>query len=83
MVCAGRNDDEINARAAAIGREVDELRRNGATGTAVEVAQRLRLYGATGATTIYLQILDLGDLDHLRFIAEEVAPLLGSSAEPA
>ncbi len=82
-VCAGRNDDEISARAAAMGREVGELRRNGATGTAVEVARRLRLYGTTGATTVYLQILDLGDLDHLRFIAEEVAPLLEESAETA
>jgi F420-dependent oxidoreductase-like protein len=83
VVCAGRNDDEINARAAVIGREVDELRRNGATGTAVEVAERLRFYGAMGATTIYLQILDLGDLDHLRYIADEVVPLLAHAAEPA
>ena len=83
VVCAGRNDDEINARAAAIGREVDELRLKGATGTAAEVAQQLSSYVATGATTIYLQILDLGDLDHLRFIAEQVAPLLGDSGEPA
>jgi len=82
VVCAGRNDNAIAARAAAIGREVDELRRNGATGTAAEVAERLRLYGATGATTIYLQILDLSDLDHLRFIAEEVAPLLGEAGKP-
>jgi len=43
----------------------------------------LSSYVATGATTIYLQILDLGDLDHLRFIAEQVAPLLGDSGEPA
>ena len=79
VVCAGRNDNEIHARAAAIGREVDDLRHNGATGTAIEVAERLGLYGASGATSIFLQILDLGDLDHLRFIAEEVAPLLGNS----
>ena len=82
VVCAGRNDSEINAREAAIGREVDELRQNGATGTALEVAERLRLYGGVGATTIYLQILDLGDLDHLRYIAEEVVPLLAPGLEP-
>jgi len=83
VVCAGRNDDEINARAAAIRREVDELRQNGATGTAVEVAERLRRYGAMGASTIYLQILDLGDLDHLRYIADEVVPRLAHAAERA
>ena len=67
VVCAGRDDAEISRRAAAIGRDVDELRTNGATGTADEVADRLLAYGATGATTIYLQILDLSDLDHLRY----------------
>ena len=80
VVCAGRNSAEIKARADAIGRDVDELRRNGAAGTATEVAHRLGIWGATGATTLYLQILDLSDLDHLRFIAEEVVPLL---QEPA
>jgi F420-dependent oxidoreductase-like protein len=76
VICAGGNDNEIRARAAAIGREVAELRQNGAAGTAAEVAEKLLSYGTTGATTIYLQILDLSDLDHLRFIAEEVAPLV-------
>jgi alkanesulfonate monooxygenase len=80
VVCAGRNEAEISRRAAAIGREVDELRVNGATGTPAEVAERLRDYATAGATRIYLQILDIGDLDHIRFIAEEVAPLLGESA---
>ena len=32
---------------------------------------------ATGATRIYLQVLDLADLDHLELIAAEVAPQLG------
>lgn len=76
VVCAGRDEEDISRRAAAIGREVDELRENGAAGTAAEVATRLRTYGETGASCIYLQILDLADLDHLRFIAEEVAPIL-------
>jgi alkanesulfonate monooxygenase len=76
VVCAGRDEEEIARRAASIGRQVDELRQEGAAGTAAEVADRLRSYAATGVTRIYLQILDLADLDHLRFIAEEVRPLL-------
>ncbi len=83
VVCAGRDDAEISRRAAAIGRDVDELRINGVTGTADEVADRLLAYGATGATTIYLQILDLSDLDHLRYIAGEVGPLVAASGTPA
>ena len=63
-------------RADAIGRDVDELRQNGAAGTAAEVAHRLGIWASDRATTLYLQILDLSDLDHLRFIAEEVVPLL-------
>ena len=31
-------------------------------------------FGDAGAETVYLQILDLDDLDHLRLIAAEVAP---------
>ena len=53
------------ARARAIGREVDELRTNGAAGTPDEVVARLRELGAAGAETVYLQVLDLDDLDHL------------------
>jgi hypothetical protein len=33
-------------------------------------------YAAAGSTRMYLQVLDLSDLDHLRLIAEQVAPLL-------
>jgi F420-dependent oxidoreductase-like protein len=76
VACVGRDDKEVARRAAAIGREVDELRQEGVAGTAAEVAERLNAYRATGAARIYLQILDLADLDHLRFIAEEVRPLL-------
>jgi F420-dependent oxidoreductase-like protein len=76
VVCAGSDERELQRRAAAIGREVDELRENGAAGSPAEVAERLRAYAATGATRFYLQVLDLSDLDHLRLIATEVVPLL-------
>ena len=29
-----------------------------------------------GAEVMYLQVLDLGDLDHLRLVAREIAPSL-------
>ena len=74
VVCCGADEAELGRRAAAIGRDVDELRTNGAAGSPAEVADRLRAYGELGATTVYLQVLDLTDLDHLRLIAEEVVP---------
>jgi F420-dependent oxidoreductase-like protein len=77
VVCCGIDEAELGRRAAAIGRDVDELRTNGAAGSPAEVAERLRAYRELGATTIYLQVLDLTDLDHLRLIAEAVVPALG------
>ena len=76
VVCCGSDQPEVARRAAAIGREVDELRANGLCGTPAQVADRLREWAAAGAATAYLQVLDLSDLDHLRLIGREVAPLI-------
>ena len=76
VVCVGADEAEVARRAAAIGREPAELRQNGAAGTPAEVADTLRRWHAAGAERIYLQVLDLHDLDHLDLIAHEVAPLL-------
>ena len=35
---------------------------------------RLQAFGAIGAETVYLQVLDLDDLDHVELIANEVLP---------
>lgn len=74
VVCCGADDAEVARRAAAIGREVDDLKTNGVCGTPEQVATRLGDYAAAGATTAYLQVLDLADLDHIRLIGTEVAP---------
>ena len=76
VVCAGADEAEVIRRAAAIGREPAELRENGAAGTPDEVAATIRRWHEAGAERIYLQVLDLDDLDHLDLIAEQVAPLL-------
>jgi alkanesulfonate monooxygenase SsuD/methylene tetrahydromethanopterin reductase-like flavin-dependent oxidoreductase (luciferase family) len=72
VVCCGRSEAEVARRAAAIDREVDELRQNGLAGSPAEVLDKLGTYAAAGAERYYLQVLDLSDLDHLRLIAEEV-----------
>jgi F420-dependent oxidoreductase-like protein len=74
VVCCGANKKELERRAKAIGRPVDELRRDGAAGTPGEVAERLRAFAQAGAARAYLQVLDLDDLDHIRLIAAEVMP---------
>jgi alkanesulfonate monooxygenase SsuD/methylene tetrahydromethanopterin reductase-like flavin-dependent oxidoreductase (luciferase family) len=76
VLCCGADEAEVVRRAAAIGREPDELRENGAAGTPGEVAARLRSWADAGADRIYLQLLDLADLDHLDLVAEQVTPHL-------
>jgi F420-dependent oxidoreductase-like protein len=76
VVCCGADGAEVSRRAAAIARDESELRQNGACGTPAEVAERLRQWAAAGAETAYLQVLDLSDLDHVRLIGREVAPLV-------
>jgi alkanesulfonate monooxygenase len=74
VLCCGENEAEFERRAAAIGREPAELRRSSAAGTPDEVAATLRAWNAAGADRVYVQMLDLSDLDHLDLVAERVAP---------
>jgi F420-dependent oxidoreductase-like protein len=74
VLCCGEDEDAYRRRAAAIGRAPEELRTNGAAGTVAEVVDTLGRYAEAGMERIYLQVLDLHDLDHLRLVAAEVAP---------
>ncbi|WP_265523043.1 LLM class F420-dependent oxidoreductase [Oerskovia flava] len=76
VLCVGADEAEFRRRAAAIGREPDELRTNGLAGTVAEVADKIATTAEEGATRFYLQVLDLADLDHLDLVAREVAPQL-------
>ncbi|MEU5778991.1 LLM class F420-dependent oxidoreductase [Streptomyces venezuelae] len=72
VVCVGKDDAEVARRAAAIGRDVDELKANGLAGSPAEVVDKIGRYEAIGASRIYLQCLDLADLDHLEIISSQV-----------
>jgi F420-dependent oxidoreductase-like protein len=76
VLCCGRDEAEIARRAAAIGRDVAELRENGLAGTPQELIEKASLFSEAGATRLYLQMLDLSDLDHLDLVASEVMPHL-------
>ncbi len=75
-VCVGRTDAEVVRRAEAIGRDPDELRADGVAGTPDQAVERIRAFAALGVTRMYLQVLDLADLDHLDLVANQVAPQL-------
>lgn len=72
VLCVGRDDDEIARRAQAIGREPAELRENGLAGTPDEVVAKIKRFEDAGASRLYLQVLDLSDLDHLALVADKV-----------
>jgi F420-dependent oxidoreductase-like protein len=74
VVCCGKDDAAFRRRAAAIGRDPDELRSTGLAGSPGEVAAKIAEFGEIGAERVYLQVLDLSDLEHLELIAAEVAP---------
>jgi F420-dependent oxidoreductase-like protein len=76
VLCCGRDEAEIGRRAAAIGRDVDELCENGLAGTPAEVVDKLGRYGEAGADRVYLQLLDLDDLEHLDLVADQIMPQL-------
>jgi len=73
-VCCGKDDAEFRRRAAAIGREPENMRATGISGTPGEVAAKIAEFAEIGADRVYLQVLDLHDLDHLALIASDVMP---------
>ena len=78
VLCVGRDDAEVKRRAAAIGRDVEEMRGNGGVvGTSEQAVEILGRYAEAGASRVYLQVLDLGDLAQVELVASAVAPQLG------
>lgn len=73
-VCCGRDEAELARRAEAIGWDLATQRADGLVGTPDEIVDRIGAFAELGATRIYLQVLDLHDLDHLELIASEVMP---------
>ncbi len=74
VICCGRDEAELKRRAEAIGREPHELRREGLAGSPAEVIDKIGQFAAIGAERMYLQVLDLDDIEHLELIAAEVLP---------
>ncbi|HYI34909.1 MAG TPA: LLM class F420-dependent oxidoreductase [Glaciibacter sp.] len=70
----GTDEAEYARRAESIGRTPAGLRADGLGGTTSEVVHRIGMLAADGVECVYLQIMDLSDLDHLEFIASEVVP---------
>ena len=74
VVCCGSDEAEVARRASNIGRDVDELSEQGLAGTPAQVVEKVLHFGELGISRLYLQVLDMKDLDHVRLIAAEVLP---------
>jgi alkanesulfonate monooxygenase SsuD/methylene tetrahydromethanopterin reductase-like flavin-dependent oxidoreductase (luciferase family) len=70
LTCCGEDEAAFVRRAEAIGHDPAGIRANQLGGTSAEVAERTAAYRDAGAQRLYLQVLDLHDLDHLHLLAE-------------
>jgi F420-dependent oxidoreductase-like protein len=70
VACVGADEDEFTRRAEAIARKPDELRAVGVCGLPSEAAGKIKEYEAAGVERVYLQVLDLSDLDHLNALRQ-------------
>jgi F420-dependent oxidoreductase-like protein len=73
-IAIGKDDAEVRRRAEAIGHDPARLREGGLCGTPAEVVDKIGRFAEAGASRVYLQTLDLRDLDHLELVASEVLP---------
>ncbi|MCW2941164.1 MAG: Luciferase-like monooxygenase [Actinomycetia bacterium] len=73
-VCCGRNTAELKRRADVISYDLTEMRPGGLSGSPAELVDKIGKFRESGCERIYLQVLDLADLDHIELIASEVLP---------
>lgn len=79
VVCAGRNEKEVERRAIASGQDPENVRASAAAGTPDEVVERINEFAREGAETVYLQYHTLDDAEHLELIGTEVLPKVTGS----
>jgi F420-dependent oxidoreductase-like protein len=78
VTCCAEDEASLASRAKRIGREVGELRAHGLAGSPREIADRLVEVASLGVSRVYLQCLDMRDLEHIRLLGEELAPLVAA-----
>ena len=72
ILCVGISEAEVSRRAEAIGRPADDLRRDGLAGTPDQVLTKLATFADAGIERMYLQVLNLQDLDHVAMAGSDL-----------
>jgi hypothetical protein len=75
-VCCGNSDEELTRRAMAAGMPLETLRNQQMGGTPAEILDKLAAFAEAGAQRVYLQVLDMTDLDHVRLLGSSVLRML-------
>ena len=77
-VLAAASEADLERRAANIGRSLDDFRatEGNVAGGRDEIVAKVERLRALGAQRVYLQLLDLRDLDQVEFLGTEVLPHL-------
>lgn len=70
--CVGEDEASFLRRAEKLGRDPEELRTNAIAGTLEEARRKLEQFEAAGISRVYLQLMDLTDLEHLETLAQLV-----------
>lgn len=78
----GRNEAEFRRRAERIGADPQKLRSVNLGGTVAEVADRLAAFAELKPDRVYLQTIDVTDIDHLELVATEVLPQSAVQSRP-
>ena len=70
LVCLGADPTTLERRLAATRGKADEILISGLSGPPSQIADKLDAFAHVGVSRVYLQLLDLSDLDHLAELGE-------------
>ncbi len=70
----GADETEFARRAAAMGRTPEQARESPLAGTVDQVLETLGHWASAGVQRVYLQVLNLADLDQIALVAREILP---------
>jgi F420-dependent oxidoreductase-like protein len=77
LACLGADPATLTRRLAATGRRPQEYQDDGLAGSASHILDQLAAFARVGVSRMYLQILDLADLDHLAELGQLNGPAAG------
>jgi F420-dependent oxidoreductase-like protein len=75
-LCCGETHADQERRAGVIGRSLDDLKANALGGSPAQVLDTLASFAEAGSERVYLQLLDVHDVEQVDLIGEQVLRLL-------